>query len=51
MSAAYAREGGYGAPTSVIHVGAASHPADAIVVPDAGLLYRRNFTTPAPISF
>ena len=47
MSAAYAREGGYGAPTSVIHVDT-SHPADAIVVPDAGLLFTAQFHHAGP---
>ncbi len=47
MAAAYAREGGYGAPASVIHFDSA-HPQHAIVIPDAQLLFTGDFHRAGP---
>lgn len=47
MTAAFAREGGYGAPASVIHVDF-THPQHAIVVPDAQLLFAGEFHRAGP---
>jgi len=47
MTAAFAREGGYGAPASVIHVDPAP-PDHAIIVPDATLLFTAQFYRTGP---
>ena len=47
MAAAYAREGGYGAPASVIYIDSA-HPDHAIIVPDAQLLFTGDFHRAGP---
>ncbi len=47
MAAAFAREGGYGAPASVINVDS-SHPDHAIIVPDAQLLFTADFHRSGP---
>ena len=47
MAAAFAREGGYGAPASVIHIDS-SHPDHAIIVPDAALLFTADFRRAGP---
>ncbi len=48
MNAAFAREGGYGAPASVIAPDSASLPHDAILVPDAQLLFTADFRRAGP---
>src|ERR1700728_2495241 len=47
MTAAFAREGGYGASASVIQFDS-SHPDNAIVVPDAQLLFTAQFHRTGP---
>ena len=49
MTAAFAREGGYGAPASVINVDS-SHPDHAIIVADAQLLFTARFPPRRPRS-
>src|ERR1700728_3952364 len=46
MNAAFAKEGGYGVPASVIHVDS-SNP-DHVIVPDAGLLFTADFRRAGP---
>jgi hypothetical protein len=47
MVAAFAREGGYGAPASVIQSDSA-HPDHPIIVPDAQLLFTAQFHRAGP---
>src|ERR1700728_2440145 len=46
MNAAFAKEGGYGVPASVIHVD--SSDPDHIIVPDAELLFTADFRRAGP---
>jgi hypothetical protein len=46
MTAAFSREGGYGVPSSVIHVDS-SHP-DRLIVDDAQLLFTADFHRAGP---